>query len=128
MALLITAADVQQIIEYDDVLIPDLTPFMEAADTMIQEIIGDRLSDGALFRVQQYLSAHLVGITTKLTQAEQVKSLQETFQVRLSDGLGITHYGATAMLFDSTGRLANWNKRITSGAAAVSITWAGTDT
>lgn len=121
----ITISQVQQIIDYDTTFLSDIQPFIDSSKVLLDSIVGAALTGSAYDYTHLHLCAHLIAIYDPRVQAEQVKSLQQTFQVRLSDGLGITHYGTMAMLFDSTGKLANWNKRVVSGAAKVQFFWAG---
>jgi hypothetical protein len=129
MAVRTTEDAVKLIIEYDTNLIPDLTPFIASASLLVDTVVAidPAPSDAILEVVERYLTAHLIGITDPRIQAEQVKSLQATYAVRLSDGLGITHFGTLAMLFDTTGRLAQWNKQTVEGRSAVQFFWAGTE-
>lgn len=113
-------ADVQKIIEYDTVLIPDVQPFIDDAVALLTDVIGATTLSAATFdRVTKYFAAHLVAVTDPRIQSEQVKNIQQAYQFRLSDGLGITHYGATAMLLDPSGKLAAWNKKVVNGVVKV---------
>jgi len=128
MPALTTISAVQKIIDYNQTLIPDLTPFIDGASTLANNVIGDALDATTMELVERYLAAHLVGITDPRLQSEQVKSIQASYQNKLSDGLGITHWGSMAMLFDTSGKLANWNKSVVDGlAGAFSFIWGGTE-
>jgi hypothetical protein len=129
MAVRTTEAAVQKIIDYDRTLIPDLTDFIAGASLLVDEVvaIAPLPSSGLLELVERYLAAHLVAITDKQLAAEQVKSLQQTFQYKLTDGLGITHYGTMAMLFDVTKRLSAYNEEIKAGLGKAQLFWAGSD-
>jgi hypothetical protein len=128
MPLLTSAEAIQQIIDYDQELIPDLTPFLDTAVALTDSVIGTALADPLLEQVQKYLTAHFVGITDPRLQTAQVKSLLETYQVKLSLGLGITHFGQVAMTLDTSGKLAAWNTRVVEGKGRVQFFWAGTRT
>ena len=128
MPLLTTAEAVQQIIDYDREFIPDLTPFLDTAVALTDTVIGTALSNAMLEQVQKYLAAHLIGITDPRLQTAQVKSLLETYQVKLSLGLGVTHFGQVAMTLDTSGKLAAWNTRVVEGKGRVQFFWAGTRT
>ena len=128
MPLLTSAEAVQQIIDYDQELIPDLTPFLDTAVALTDSVIGTALADPLLEQVQKYLTAHFVGITDPRLQTAQVKSLLETYQVKLSLGLGVTHFGQVAMTLDTSGKLAAWNTRVVEGKGRVQFFWAGTRT
>lgn len=123
-----TIAAVQKIISYDAVLIPDIQPFIDDANVMVTAIIGTAASEATLEMVERYLAAHLIGISDPRIQSEQVRTIQASYQVKLSDGLGITHYGSMAMQLDTSGKLSRWNKAVIAGmASAFSLVWGGKD-
>lgn len=123
----IVAADVQRIIEYDTTLIPDISQFIADAKTILDAVVGTAITPTQYDVVHKYLSAHLIGITDPRLQSEQVKTLQASYQYRLSDGLGLTHWGSTAMLLDPSGKLAIWNNKVKKGLAGPQFFWAGED-
>lgn len=125
---MITVEDVDRIISYDTDMIPDIHPFIDDAYLMLDSIIGDAILPAQMDLVAKYLTAHLIGITDPRIQSEQVKSLQQSYQFRLSDGLGLTHYGATAMMLDPSGKLAQWNNKVKKGLAGPQFFWAGEET
>ena len=125
-----TAAAVAKIILFDATVITDVESFITTAGLMVDAIIGDRINSTQQEVVCRYLSAHLIAITdnSNRIQSEQVKSLQNSYTSRLSDGLGITHWGTMAMQLDPSGKLANWNKAVVSGrAGAFDLFHAGTN-
>ena len=121
----VTPAQVQRIIEYDTVLIPDVQPFIDDAVVFLTAIIGDAITPTQFDLVTRYTAAHFIGITDPRLQSEQVKTLQASYQYRLSDGLGLTHWGAQAMLLDPSGKLAVWNNKVKKGLAGPDFFWAG---
>ena len=123
-----TIAAVQKIIEYDTDLIPDLQPFIDSAITLVTAVVAvdPAPSDAILELVARYLTAHLVRITDKDVLSEQVKSLQESYALKLGLGLATSHFGQMAMMFDTSGRLARWNARNVAGTGTVQFFWAGT--
>lgn len=124
----VTVADVQRIIQYDQTVVPDVQPFIDDAVVMATAVIGTRLSSSQFDLVCRYLAAHLIAITDPRVQNEQVKTIMVSYQSRLSDGLGITHFGSMAMQLDTSGKLANWNKAVVSGkAGAFDLFHAGTN-
>ena len=114
-----TSAAVAKIIMFDASVITDVESFITTAGLRVDSIIGDRINSTQQEVVCRYLAAHLIAITDNSTriQSEQVKSLQNSYTSRLSDGLGITHWGTMAMQLDTSGKLANWNKAVISGKA-----------
>lgn len=122
-----TIAAVQKIIQYDTVLIPDVQPFIDSAIVLVDAIIGTAANDTILELVTRYLAAHLMAVTDPRTATEQVKSIQVSYQHKLSQGLGITHFGATAMLLDTSGKLAAHNQKVLDGIAGFTFLWCGKD-
>lgn len=122
-----TKAAVDKIIQYDSTVITDVDSFIATANAMVTAIVAvdPAPSNTVLEIVERYLTAHLIGISDPRVQSEQVKNIQQTFQVKLSEGLGITHYGTMAMQLDTTGRLARWNKQVVEGRGAKQFFWAG---
>lgn len=124
----ITKADVAQIIVYDTVQIPDIQVFVDTAVTIVTSVIGDAVLPAGVFDIIcKYFAAHLISITDPRINSEQVKQLSQSFQFKLSDGLGITHFGSTAMMLDTSGRLARWNRKVVEGSTK-QIFWSGTAT
>lgn len=121
----VTPADVKRIIEYDEQLIPDAQPFIDDAVTLLSSIFPDDYPPTTMDVVTRYMAAHLIAITDPRVASEQVKSLQTSYQYRLDKGLGITMYGATAMMLDSSGLLAQWNNKVNKGLAGPKLFWAG---
>ncbi len=128
MPLLTTVEAVQQIIDYDQVFIPDISPFLDTAVALADSVIGTALADTMMEQVQKYLAAHFIGVTDPRLQSAQVKSLLESYQTKLSLGLGVTHFGQVAMALDTSGKLAAWNQRVVEGKGRVQLFWAGTRT
>jgi energy-converting hydrogenase Eha subunit H len=120
-----TLAAVNKIIQYDSTNIPDPQLMLDSASLMVTNVIGTALDTSTAELVERYLAAHLIAISDPRIQSEQVRSLQQSYQVRLSDGLGITHFGSTAMMLDSSGKLAVWNNKIVKGMVKFDLFWAG---
>lgn len=123
-----TLAKVAKIVQYATVNVPDPQQQIDDASLMVTNIIGTALDEATAEMVERYLAAHLISIADPRIQSEQVRSIQAAYQFKLSDGLGITHYGTTAMQLDSSGKLARWNRSVTSGSAnAFDLVWGGTE-
>jgi hypothetical protein len=120
-----TLAAVNKIIQYDSTNVPDPQLMIDSASLMVTNVIGVALNEATAELVERYLAAHLIAISDPRLQSEQVKSLQSSYQVRLSDGLGITHFGTTAMMLDSSGKLAVWNNKVVKGMVKFDLFWAG---
>jgi hypothetical protein len=127
MPALTTPAAVAKIIIVDPSVIPDLNPFIDTASVMVENVIGSAADATVKEIVARYLTAHLIAVTDSSTRiiSEQVKTLQQSVYYRLSDGLGITHWGSTAMMLDSSGKLAVWNNKIVKGMVKFDLFWAG---
>lgn len=118
-------ADIQRMVVYDTVFIPDVQIFIDDAVAITNAVIGDALTSAQMDVVVKWLTCHLISVVDPRIQSEQVKTLQVSYQYRLSDGLGITHYGTTAMLLDPSGKLAIWNNKVKKGLAGPDFFWAG---
>lgn len=119
----VTEADVKVICKYDESLVPHATPFIADATALATAVIGS-----APDLVVKWLAAHLITAgPSPMVATAQVKSLLETIAYKLSEGLGITHYGTMAMQLDSTGKLAAWNRRVVEGRGGFQLFWGGTD-
>ena len=120
-----TLAAVNKIIQYDLTNVPDPQLMIDSASLMVTNVIGVALNEATAELVERYLAAHLIAISDPRLQSEQVKTIQASYQVRLSDGLGITHFGTTAMMLDSSGKLAVWNNKVVKGMVKFDLFWAG---
>jgi energy-converting hydrogenase Eha subunit H len=120
-----TLAAVNKIIQYDSTNVPDPQLMIDSASLMVTNVIGTALDASTAELVERYLAAHLIAISDPRIQSEQVKTIQASYQVRLSDGLGITHFGSTAMMLDSSGKLAVWNNKVVKGMVKFDLFWAG---
>ena len=119
-----TLASVNKIIQYDSTNVPDPALMIDSASLMVTNIIGTALNEATAELVERYLAAHLIAVSDPRIQSEQVKSIQASYQVRLADGLGITHFGTTAMMLDSSGKLAIWNNKVVKGMVKFDLFWA----
>jgi hypothetical protein len=122
-----TTEAVQKIIQYDSDVINDVPSFITTAGLLVDSVIGDAISSTQQEIVCRYLAAHLIAITDNSTriQSEQVKTIQQSYSNRLSDGLGITMWGTMAMQLDTSGKLAAHNQRVVKGIGKWSLMWGG---
>ena len=123
----ITEDDVRRLVAFAADRIPDVQPFIDDAVLMLTNVVEDRLDDDTFDLVTRYLAAHLIAVSDPRVSMEKVKSLQVRYDTKLDKGLGITHFGSTAMLLDSSGRLAAWNNRVITGGGLKQFFWAGTE-
>lgn len=121
----ITEDDVTRIIAFDTDRIPEVQPFIDDAVLMLTNIIGTALTPATFDLVTRYMTAHLIAVSDPRVSMEKVKSLQVRYDTKLDKGLGITHFGTMAMALDSSGKLAQWNRQVTSGEGLKQFFWAG---
>ena len=128
MALRTTEDRVALLIQYDRTFITDLQPFIDDASLIVDNVIAVApLPAAALLEVvERYLAAHLVMVTSGQISMEKVRSIQVQYGTLLDKGFAITHWGTTAMMLDTTGRLAALNSRLLSGGGVKQFFWAGT--
>lgn len=114
-----------------DTTITDFTPYIEAADAVIDSHLLDKgLSDALLKIICRWLSAHFCCINDPRTTSESA-GVSESYEGRVDLGLNLSRYGQQAMTLDPTGTLAMVNGRNTRGAVpaaaqqSASITWLG---
>lgn len=115
------------LIQYDRTFITDLQPFIDDASLIIDNVvaIAPLPADNILELVERYLAAHLVMVTSGQVSMEKVRSLQVQYGTLLDKGFAITHWGTTAMMLDTTGRLAAFNTRLMQGGIGKQFFWAG---
>jgi hypothetical protein len=116
------------LIQYDRTFVTDLQPFIDDASLIIDNVvaIAPIPADNLLELVERYLAAHLVMVTSGQVSMEKVRSLQVQYGTLLDKGFAITHWGTTAMMLDTTGRLAAFNTRLMQGGIGKQFFWAGT--
>lgn len=116
------------LIQYDRQFITDLQPFIDDASLIIDNVVAIAPSPTAVMLelVERYLAAHLVMVTSGQVSMEKVRSLQVQYGTLLDRGFAITHWGTTAMMLDTTGRLAAFNTRLMQGGIGKQFFWAGT--
>ena len=116
------------IIQVDRTIITDFDPFMASADIIVDNVVAVAPipSDARLELVARYLAAHFIAIAQGQIQMEKVKSIQQQFATYVDKGFAITHWGSTAMMVDTTGRLAAFHTRLMEGGGVKQFFWAGT--
>lgn len=123
-----TEDDVRRLVAFDSARIVDIELFIADATLLATNVIGDALNTSTFDMVVRYLAAHLISISDPRVQMEKVKTLQVRYQAKIDLGLSLTHYGSTAMILDSSGRLAAWNDRVVNGGGIKQFFWAGSET
>jgi hypothetical protein len=106
----------------------DLDPFIEYANALVtQYCVKDPVqSDEELERVERMLSAHFYQVMKPPRIQEWAGSVGQQNAIKVDKGLEATVYGQQAMIVDSSGGLAAWNKKVQAGATSVpAFRWMG---
>ncbi len=141
MALRTDEDSVAAIIEVDEEIALD--PFMTAANLLVNRIVapaegdddllyyevGDADDDAALTVIETWLAAHFYAIRDPRNTFTAVSSIMDRFQSQVDLNLSVTHYGQQAMVLDTSGALAAYNRTLEKGPIKrrVGVTWLGTD-
>ena len=116
----VTDAEVRAIMEQDQIIVSDLTPFITAADIVIDDHAAiAALSDATTKEISRWLAAHFTSIMDKRVASEKAGSVSQDFQYKLGLNFQVTMYGQQAMMLDSSGTLSRLNKA--DGASAGTI-------
>lgn len=110
-----TATAVKGIIETDDVNISDLTPFIDTANGLVEELLAEKHDSTRLELIERWLAAHFYAIRDNRPSMESVGSVSEHYQHKLDTYLGCTMYGQSALALDTSGELAKLNKKMKEG-------------
>lgn len=122
-----TANDVKAIIEVDSAAIPDLTPFITAANELVTEVcVPLGYTAARLAMIETWLAAHFYAIRDPRYASESA-GVSASYQHQVGLNLAVTTYGQQAMLLDTMGGLASLSKRAERGVKKrVGVTWLGT--
>lgn len=123
----VTAEQVREIINVPATEVSDLAPFITAAEAIVSaQCSGLTASTEDL--VTLWLSAHFLAIRTPRAQNEKAGPVSQSLFGKVDLGLNVTRYGQQAMMLDSSGGLARWNKTVNEGGrSTVTFSWLGTD-
>jgi len=87
----------------------DVDTFIAVATMMVDEtLVGQGLTDARLKQVELWLSAHFVAVAEErgaLTGSDKGDS-EETYEIKVGEGLNMTRFGQQAIFLDTTGLLA----------------------
>jgi hypothetical protein len=136
MAVRTDDALVGGIVELDEDI--TVTPFITAANLLVNRIcVPAKDADGdpyytdeeELTIIETWLAAHFYCVRDARTQFEGVGPLMTRFQTQVDLNLNVTEYGQQAMLLDTSGKLAEFNRTLEKGPIKrrVGVTWLGTD-
>jgi hypothetical protein len=133
-----TTAAVQGILgsDYDSRRSPDLSPRIETAATLVDDIVakavelGIPLTDARLEVIERWLAAHLYCVTDRPYKSRSAGGASGTFDGNTDKGLDATLYGQTARVLDTTGFLSSIGGGGGTGTAggqppAAGLFWAG---
>jgi hypothetical protein len=114
--------------DYDTLLSPDITPYIETASNIIDMIIVCAarkkvpVTDIQLELMERWLAAHLYAVSDKPMQQTMTLRSSATFQGQTGMNLCATLYGQTAIMNDPSGCLNNIDKQ-----SRVRAFWGGKD-
>ncbi len=102
--------EVKEVIDTDRT---DLEAFIAAANSLVTDVLGgEGLSTLRLKEIERWLTAHFVSqtgseTTPGQTVEEQIGETRRRFsENQVTDNLSATRYGQTALMLDTTGKLA----------------------
>lgn len=109
MANRVTDADVRTIITTS---IADTTPFITAANALVNRMLLDKYDESYLREIELYLSAHYVCAADPRVVKEKVGDAETTYQTasnatNVKAGLKSTSYGEIVLSLDTLGILAS---------------------
>jgi hypothetical protein len=122
LAIRTSASAVEAIIEVDSSI--PLDPFMETANLLVNRIcVPAKNEDGTpyftddaeLEVIERWLSAHFYAVRDPRIQFEAVKSLMTRFESKVELNLNNTRYGQQALVLDTSGELAAYNRTLDKG-------------
>jgi hypothetical protein len=126
-----TAAAVKGLIDVDDENIPDITPFIDAANELVTEVcVPAGYTDGRLELIERYLAAHFYAVRDPAASpsSETAGPVGATYRWNVGLFLQGTKEGQQALTLDTAGGLARLSKQLENGTRrrTVSATWLGT--
>jgi len=116
-----TSASVEAIIEVDASI--SLTPFIEAANALVEEIASDSGHNNArLELIERWLAAHFYAMRDPRVTSERAGPVGASYQSAVALRLNSSQYGQMAMTLDTSGLL----NTINAGKIQVKAVWLGT--
>lgn len=106
MSVRVSTEEVKEIINTS---ITDCTPFIIAANTLINKFLSgcEDLSADQLKEIERWLAAHFVAIRDPQASSESTGSASASYQVaKAGDGLDSTSWGQMAKILDTSGILS----------------------
>lgn len=104
----VTDAEVKEV--FDTTI--DTTPFIATANLIVTEELGESdLSEARLTQIELFLSAHLASLMDPRLASEKIGDGSNTYEGKTGMGLDSSRYGQQVKLLDTTGAMANLEKR-----------------
>lgn len=112
-----------------DAAITDLTPFINAANTLVTELCVPAGYDAdRLEQIETWLASHFYAIRDPRLQSEGAAGASGSYQGQTAMMLSGTSYGQQSMLLDTAGALASLNDGISKGRRPrIGAYWLGTE-
>ena len=120
-----TALAVQGIIA-TDTTIADITPFIEAAGSIVTDVCLDSSYDTVkLELIERWLAAHFYAVRDPLLTSQGAGGASGSFQGQTGMFLQFTSYGQMACLLDTDGNLANLDLQMQKGKYKITMKMIG---
>lgn len=117
---------------YDAASAPDLTPFISAANTLVNQLdtadTGNLADDDTLTTLETWLGAHFYQVMDNGYQSRSTGKASGSFRGQTQMYLDSTLYGQQAKILDPTGFLTQKDGEAQrAGRKRVGVFWAGKD-
>lgn len=120
-----TDTEVRKIVDVSDD-VTDLTPFISAANMLVEAKCGDSsYTEDQLTVIENWLAAHFVAMRDPRLSSESA-GISVGYQNKIDMFLALSHYGQMAMTLDYDGNLTALNKKAQKGRAVIGMKWLGT--
>ena len=107
MANRVVAADVSAILDDTALTDPQIEIYITGAEAFVDNALGSSgLSVAVMKEIERYLTAHFITVTKERTaKKEEAGGAKIEYTGSWGGGLRATHFGQTAIDFDTTGTL-----------------------
>jgi len=106
MANRVVAEDVSAILDDTNLTDPQIEIYITGANAFVSNVLGTTLGIAVLKEIERYLSAHFISISReRIAKKEEAGGAKIEYTGTYGGGLRATHYGQTAINFDTTGVL-----------------------
>ena len=107
-----TAADVIAIMEENDLTELQVTPFVDSANVMVNQVMGTTETTDILTEIEKWLAAHMIAIgKVRQTKTEKAGTAEVSYTGFWTLGLRSTSYGQMVVALDTTGAFADLDKK-----------------